>query len=106
MCFYYLLFYYFQNFPAGSREYVQTFSQTVQTVNTPSILSCKELRKFWVSWEDNTIQVGSGDLYQHSFIAWTDPLFHPVGAVSFSTGYGAVGEWQIEQREGIFDLST
>ncbi|XP_011504091.1 PREDICTED: C3 and PZP-like alpha-2-macroglobulin domain-containing protein 8 isoform X2 [Ceratosolen solmsi marchali] len=64
-------------------------------VNTPNILSADELRGFWIRWNDGEITVGmEGE--QSSFLSYTDPEPFEITHFGVCTGWGASGEWLIE----------
>ncbi|ELU12991.1 hypothetical protein CAPTEDRAFT_114616, partial [Capitella teleta] len=68
------------------------------TLETPSILDCAEVRQFWVQWDDGLITVGDGfDVGFSPLLSWQDDDAHDVNYVTLSTGWGAEGEWRIEE---------
>lgn len=65
------------------------------------IMSATEMRAFWISWFNDTVKMGEGDrIDERTILSWdaTDP--HPVVALSFSTGWGADGDWHFTYLEG------
>ena len=40
-------------------------------VATPSLLSCTEVRNFWISWHNATLRVGRGYIYSLDFLLET-----------------------------------
>ncbi|CAH1798336.1 unnamed protein product [Owenia fusiformis] len=61
-----------------------------------SVLSCSEMRQFWVSWENGFIKVGKGHIYgQNMLMFWQDPTPHAVNVINFMTGWGATGSWEL-----------
>ncbi|CAH1794507.1 unnamed protein product [Owenia fusiformis] len=72
------------------------------TALTRDILSCDELRSFWISWYDKSIEIGSGNVYgMNRIIYYPDPNFHDVNAISYATGWGSSAEWRLTVSEGM-----
>jgi len=70
-------------------------------VNTPALLSCEEMRTFWIQWQlDGLIVVGQGSLNTSELMRYRDPSPHPILAVSISTGEGSIGKWRFNRRTG------
>jgi hypothetical protein len=64
--------------------------------NTPSILSCLEKRKFWISWAGGLIQVGTGwGVGTNAFIQYLDAQPPAINHLSVSNGFGSTGEWEV-----------
>lgn len=62
----------------------------------PHPLSCSQYRPFWVSWANNIIRVGHGNIVGKSqFMMWNDTAPHEVNYVAVATGFGSSGEWDI-----------
>ena len=62
--------------------------------DTPGIVNCDEWRQFWIRWEYNVVEAGTGnDVGASRVIHWSsvDPII--VAALSLSTGDGFKGEW-------------
>ncbi|XP_054011257.1 uncharacterized protein LOC128893949 isoform X4 [Hylaeus anthracinus] len=62
---------------------------------TPGILSGDEFRGFWIRWGDGAISVGK-EGEPSSFLTYTDPEPFGIGYFGICTGWGASGEWLIE----------
>ncbi len=76
-------------------------SDTKVDPDTPDILSCDELRTFWVSWESGRIAVGTGALVGLlEFMAWQDPEPDAVAYLSLS-GWSDPALWDIVQFQGL-----
>ena len=68
--------------------------------NEDNLVSCTELRDFWVSWRDNHIMCGKGRVIGEEIILAYDDSKSPAYEVNFigiSTGFGASGTWIIEK---------
>lgn len=66
-------------------------------------LDCNSLRRFWVSWDDDTIRVGSGYKHDgHVYVEYNDPQFIPVNYLSVSSGFGSQAEWEIQHTQSQF----
>nr|XP_012150292.1 PREDICTED: uncharacterized protein LOC100878241 isoform X4 [Megachile rotundata] len=64
-------------------------------VDTPGILSADEFRGFWIRWSDGVLSVGrEGE--PSSFLTYADPSPFGIGYFGVCTGWGASGEWLIE----------
>lgn len=82
----------------------------VAEVDTPGILSADEFRGFWIRWNDGAISVGKeGD--PSAFLTYADPEPFGIGYFGVCTGWGASGEWLIEDTnasappvEGVRDI--
>jgi hypothetical protein len=67
---------------------------TAVETSTPNILSCDELRQFWIRWQsDGTIAVGENVIGTAEFLRYVDPNPHRIYGISVSTGAGYIGEW-------------
>ena len=65
------------------------------------LVSCDELRTFWVSWENGNVQAGSGGIpFSHTYLGWQDPNPLNVEYLAFSTGWGSEGDFQIRHDGG------
>jgi len=71
-------------------------------IDTQNILSATELRSFWLSWVNGTIQFGTGDVVgQNRLLNFKDPqptYRKYVHSVAVATGLGVNGEWEIGQK--------
>ena len=66
-----------------------------------NIVSCVENRHFWISWADDSIEVGKGEIVGTNRILQYTPLqIYEVRAVGYSTGYGYNGTWAIKLWDG------
>lgn len=64
--------------------------------STPDILSADELRGFWIRWNDGgEITVGK-EGEQVAFLSYVDPQPFEILYFGVCTGWGASGEWLIE----------
>lgn len=67
----------------------------VAEADTPGILNGDELRGFWIRWQDGNITVGKeGD--QSPFLSYNESSPFGIGYFGVCTGWGASGEWLIE----------
>ena len=67
---------------------------------TDGILACYELRRFWISWIDGVIAVGTGgDIYNNRLLEWEDPNFHDILSVGL-TSYRVPAEWRVSVIDG------
>lgn len=64
-------------------------------VETPGILSADEFRGFWIRWGDGAISVGK-EGEPSAFLTYNDPEPFGIGYFGVCTGWGASGEWMIE----------
>ncbi len=74
-------------------------------VQTPNILNCDQYRHFWVSWDNNEgiIRLGTGTIVGLlEFLSWTDPNFLIPESFAISTWHNDDGDWEMEQRFGMF----
>ena len=70
----------------------------VAEVPTPNILNGGEFRGFWVKWDQGPISAGrEGE--GSPFISWNDSEFVPIEYVGVCTGWGASGNWIIEEPQ-------
>ncbi|KAL4231839.1 hypothetical protein ACF0H5_009415 [Mactra antiquata] len=57
-------------------------------------LDCNQAHQFWISWTNNYIRVGLGNIIgEQQFMAWNDTDPHPVNYIAIATGFGASGAW-------------
>ncbi|XP_013106607.2 uncharacterized protein LOC106086465 [Stomoxys calcitrans] len=69
----------------------------VTEVLTPDILASDKLLGFWISWSNNTLSVGrAGE--SMSFMSHKDAKLFPITYVGISSGNGATGTWQFEDK--------
>jgi Farnesoic acid 0-methyl transferase len=74
---------------------------TAVEASTPNILSCDELRQFWIRWQsDGKIAVGQNVINTAEFLSYVDPAPHKINGISVSTGAGSSGEWQFVADSG------
>jgi len=66
-------------------------------VDTPDALSNDEFRGFWINYLGGAIAVGRENEIE-PFLTWTDPAPINVGYFGVCTGYGATGEWIIDDE--------
>ena len=70
-------------------------------VDTPGILSCDEMRTFWIHWDAGLIRVGRGpSVGRGEFMYWFNAFIFPVHALSVSTGWTAIGLWEFSDIAG------
>ncbi|KAK2582902.1 hypothetical protein KPH14_008972 [Odynerus spinipes] len=67
----------------------------VAETETPGILTADDYRGFWIRWQDGQITVGK-EGEQSPFLSYTEPEPFGVGYFGVCTGWGASGEWLIE----------
>lgn len=67
----------------------------VAEMETPGIVTADDYRGFWVRWQDGHITVGK-EGEQSPFLSYTDPEPFGIGYFGVCTGWGASGEWLIE----------
>ncbi|XP_031774382.1 uncharacterized protein LOC100869921 isoform X4 [Apis florea] len=82
----------------------------VAEVDTPGILSADEMRGFWIRWNDGVLSVGK-EGEPSAFLTYADPEPFGIGYFGVCTGWGASGEWLIEDVnptappvEGVVDI--
>ena len=57
-------------------------------------LHCAKMEEFWLSWSNDTVQLGSGrQLGQDTIITLTDSVPTSKNYLAVSTGFGASGYW-------------
>ena len=68
--------------------------------STPGIVSCDEMRPFWIRWIQG-VEVGEGMVVgAGTFMVLSDEQPKQVVAVGLSTGWNNVGEWKISNIGG------
>ncbi|XP_046388992.1 C3 and PZP-like alpha-2-macroglobulin domain-containing protein 8 isoform X2 [Ischnura elegans] len=65
---------------------------------TPNVVTADEEREFWIKWNDGTIQVGHGG-QASPFLEYADPDPFPIGHYGVRTGWGATGQWVVEEGD-------
>ncbi|XP_017757606.1 PREDICTED: uncharacterized protein LOC108548956 isoform X5 [Eufriesea mexicana] len=84
----------------------------VAELDTPGILSGDEMRGFWIRWGDGVLSVGK-EGEPSAFLTYVDPEPFGIGYFGVCTGWGANGEWLIEDVnpsapsppvEGVLDI--
>lgn len=67
---------------------------------TPGILNGEEFRGFWVRWANGHVAAGrEGE--SSPFIEWQDPEPFHVAYIGVCTGWGACGNWILEQPPAV-----
>ncbi|XP_067210241.1 C3 and PZP-like alpha-2-macroglobulin domain-containing protein 8 isoform X3 [Linepithema humile] len=67
----------------------------VAEVETPGILNIDDYRGFWIRWDNGVLTVGKeGD--SAPFLTFADPEPFGIGYFGVCTGWGATGDWLIE----------
>lgn len=73
----------------------------IHEVETPGILSENEMRTFWVSWQNGTVEFGRGaDDQTKPITSWQDPEPKDIVQAYFDTGNGHVGRWEFIRLDG------
>ncbi|XP_048510567.1 uncharacterized protein LOC105687542 isoform X4 [Athalia rosae] len=67
----------------------------VAEVDTPGILTGSDFRGFWIRWYNGTIDVGK-EGEPSPILSYHDPQPFGIGYFGVCTGWGATGEWVIE----------
>ena len=67
--------------------------------DTPYILSCNEMRQFWVSYEMGLLQLGTGEVYTNDFLSWKLEGMSPLQRISIATD-NKIGLWEVAQDLG------
>ena len=52
----------------NTKTVVRYRNNSLGEVATPSLLSCTEVRNFWISWHNATLRVGRGYIYSLDFL--------------------------------------
>ena len=80
---------------------------TVHEYNETGVTDCNNYKSFWVSWDEDQIQVGVGhEKNALPILGWSDPDYGNVGHVGFSTGYGEEGQWRFRETLGMLDVDA
>ena len=77
----------------------------LQSVIAYNILSAEQFRNFWVSWHEGNLTAGRGEVGQYHAIANYDSSAPTMYSVSFSTSNTCPGNWDIDQRVGMYHQS-
>jgi Farnesoic acid 0-methyl transferase len=76
-------------------------SSDIAIANTPDVISCSELRWFWIGWLDGFLRVGKGQRYgANPLIELFEPMPHAVNYITVGTN-GADGNWEFEGDRGM-----
>ena len=79
-----------------------TNGATLKMVETPNILQCNEMRSFWVSWENDVIDMGVGDIPGKSIIlTYNEPNMHRVSAAKLCTFSNYAGRFEVYPQKGM-----
>ncbi len=82
------------------------YGVNVVTEDTPDIVNCDELRPFWIRWTTG-VEVGEGIVVgARTFMKLTEDHPKTVVALSLSTGWNKIGEWNINSVNGMLLLNT
>ena len=73
----------------------------VAEAGSPGIMSCTELREFWIDWDEGNLRVGKGDVaHEAEIMDWEIwDYYDVITAVSVTTKYDE-GEWLFTKAEG------
>ena len=77
----------------------------LQSVETFNVLSCTEVRTFWVQWGDKWIKSGQGaEIGKDTLIQYTNPdgaiIITDIG---IGTRNGSTGLWELLKTEGKYN---
>ena len=81
------------------RTVLENNAHIVDTNNEHNIVSCTAFRDFWVSWTDNYVKSGKGNVVgQDILVEYDDSVSkaYEVNFVGISTGFGHSGTWIFE----------
>ncbi|XP_013402294.1 uncharacterized protein LOC106167937 isoform X1 [Lingula anatina] len=84
----------------NTKTEIRESGKTQKEVMTKSILSKDIFKTYWISWENDTIQVGEGDTgTQESILEWKIPADkrHTVKHVALASGGDSKAEWKIPE---------
>ena len=71
-----------------------------RSIPSYGVLSCNEVRDFWISWSNGIVKVGEGrNVGENSLLSYDDLTFYPVKAFTFKSP-GANGTWEFPEYEG------
>lgn len=59
-------------------------------------LSCSQYKDFWISWDNITINIGRGDVFDDDaiFLTWSDTAgLWTITNIGFYTAFRSTGEW-------------
>ncbi|KAI4481292.1 hypothetical protein M0804_009412 [Polistes exclamans] len=73
----------------------------VAEAETPEILTSNDFRGFWIRWHEGEITVGK-EGEPSSFLSYHDPEPFGIGYFGVCTGWGASGEWLIEEYRTFY----
>ena len=73
-------------------------AEAVASSPTPDVLSCSELRRYWLSWWDGTIRLHRYDSQGQQLVTWSEENFMAIGAVQLLSGPGGDGEWIVDRE--------
>ena len=69
--------------------------------NQAQVLSCDEMREFWVSWSNGDITLGQGgNVGQDQLLSWNDVNPYDINAVSLTTRKYITAEWEFVSKTG------
>ena len=75
------------------REHVG--SDPVVSLSKEHVVSCSDMWRFWVSWDNSNIRVGSGTPLSHEYLSWRAGYEIYIKSVTFSTALNHWAEWDI-----------
>ncbi len=75
--------------------------QAVAATITPNILSCDELRPFWISWSGGIVRFGEGITPYENEILRLDGVTVPFSSIALATDMGTVGYWKFSTKHII-----
>ena len=78
----------------------------VSEIATTDILSCNQLRWFWIKYVSNHIEVGTGREAGTSMIMEWVADHLAVDGIGMSTGYGYIGEYEYQDQYGNTSLPS
>jgi Farnesoic acid 0-methyl transferase len=65
-------------------------------------MNCDEFLPFWVRWGNNSVEVGSGRLDEHTIMRLVDPEQPEIKALSITSWVTASAEYHFPQKLGKF----
>jgi len=90
-----------ENKQISIKKAVNGIFEIVRYTTISGSLHCNEFRRFWVSWVDGNLELGSGITGQDVLVSWTDSSedYKPIQALSLASSIDSA-QWSFQQDQG------
>ena len=84
----------------------QSPQSETKSFSTQDILSCSEMRPFWIRWVSGSIELGTGDDVGSAILfAWRDMSAYEINSISLASKHTENAHWEFDEDSSEYCLS-